>query len=167
MASPQQLVAQGALYAAFAAVIGYFSAAPMYTHQHPDLALIKLSFSHPGQRKQPCRQLTSEEIAKLAPNMRRQTVCARERLPVRVQIELDGTPLFEDALPPSGIARNGVSTAYARFPTVSGRHRVVARLRDSARTEGFDYERAADIELLPQQNFVIDFRAGAGGFVFR
>ena len=38
--------------------------------------------------------------------------------------------------------------------------------RDSARREGFDYTRSTDIELKPRQNFVVDFRAEAGGFSF-
>ena len=48
----------------------------------------------------------------------------------------------------------------------AGRHRLVARLRDSDRTEGFDYEHEAEIELAPGQNFVVDFRAVSGGFIF-
>jgi hypothetical protein len=33
----------------------------------------------------------------------------------------------------------------------------VARLRDSARTEGFDHEAARQVTLAPGQNFAIDF----------
>jgi hypothetical protein len=43
---------------------------------------------------------------------------------------------------------------------------VTARLRDSARTEGFDYTRSTEVELKPRQNFVVDFHAATGGFSF-
>ena len=47
-----------------------------------------------------------------------------------------------------------------------GRHWLVARLRDSDRTEGLDYESAAEGELAPDQDFVVDFRSETGGFIF-
>jgi hypothetical protein len=40
-------------------------------------------------------------------------------------------------------------------------------MRDSSRREGFDFERSATVMLAPRQNFVIDFHADAGGFIFR
>jgi hypothetical protein len=43
----------------------------------------------------------------------------------------------------------------------------VARLRDSDRSEGFDYERTGVLELAPAQSLAIDFRAEMGGFVLR
>ena len=44
--------------------------------------------------------------------------------------------------------------------------RPVLALRDSRRSEGFDYEREAEITLEPGQSFVVDFRAEMGGFLF-
>jgi len=40
-------------------------------------------------------------------------------------------------------------------------------MRDTARPDGFDHERAARLTLGPDQMFVIDFRADGGGFIFR
>ena len=153
-------------YVAFGLVIAYFATSPAYTYLPPDRAQIKLSFSHAGARKGECRRLAPDELAKLAPNMRREMVCPRERLALHVELELDGVVLYRAELPPSGIARDGVSNAYARFFVPPGRHRLVARLRDTARTEGFDHEREDEIELAPGQNFVIDFSAPDGGFQF-
>jgi hypothetical protein len=39
------------------------------------------------------------------------------------------------------------------------------RLRDTARTEGYDYELDQIIDLRPQQNLAVDFRPEMGGFV--
>jgi hypothetical protein len=55
---------------------------------------------------------------------------------------------------------------YHRFPVAAGRHEFVARLRDSRRSDGFDYEGSAVLELVPQQNLAIDFQPDAGGFLF-
>jgi hypothetical protein len=161
-----QTAGQVIAYALFAVVIGYFATRPAYTHLAPGKAVIKLSFSHAGQHKGECRQLTQEELNKLPPNMRRPMDCPRERLPLLIELELDGQLLYQDELPPSGLAGDGASTAYKKFPVDSGQHHLVARLRESGRTDGFDYEKEAEVTLAPQQNFVIDFRPELGGFLF-
>ncbi len=166
MTRPLAILGQALAYLLFAAVLGVFSAAPSYTHLEPDRALIKLSFSHAAQRKGECRRLTPEEIAALPPNMRRTQDCPRERLPVLVELVLDGRVVARELLPPAGLHGDGASAVYRRFPVNAGRHRLVARLRDSGRTEGFDYEGAAEVELAPGQNFVVDFRSETGGFIF-
>ncbi len=167
MPRPARLIAQLMLYGLFAAVTGILSNAPSHTHFPPDKALIKLSFSHPAKRKGECRRLTRKEIAKLAPNMRRTRDCPRERLPVLVELDLDGALLHRESLPPTGLWSDGASSIHRRFPVAAGRHRLVVRLRDSARATGYDYQRSADIDLAPGRNFVIDFRAEAGGFILR
>jgi hypothetical protein len=166
MARPAQYLAQALAYALFAGFIGYFSTSPAYTQLDPRLALVKLSFSHAGQHRGECRRLTSEEIAALPPNMRRPLDCPRERLPVEVELLLDGKVLYHGVLPPSGLAKDGASTAYRKFPVPPGPHHLVARLRDSDRPVGYDYERQADVTLHPRQSFVIDFRPAQGGFLF-
>ena len=107
MKTALRFVAQAILYAAFVTVIGYFSNSPSYRHLPPDAALLKLSLSHAGARKEACRQRTPEELAKLAPNMRAQSVCPRERAPVVVDVELDGVRVFHVVAPPSGFAKDG------------------------------------------------------------
>lgn len=159
-------IGQFIAYALFALVVGYFATQPAYTHLDPDKALIKLSFSHAGAHRQECRQLTQEELNRLPPNMRRPMDCPRERRPLLVELELDGEILYRDELPPSGLAGDGASTAYRKFPVAAGSHQLVARLRDSRREEGFDYVKSAEVTLAPQQNFVIDFRPEFGGFLF-
>ena len=161
---PRHIVLQIFAYTAFAVVLGYFATKPSYVHLDPEKALIKLSFSHAGEKKTECRRLSPEEIAKLAPNMRRALDCPRERVPLLVELLLDDELLYRDLLPPSGLARDGASTAYQRFPAEPGSHHLVVRLRDTRRSEGFDWEFASDIHLVPQQNLVVDFRAEAGGF---
>jgi hypothetical protein len=167
MIKPLNLIGQAIAYVLFGAMIGYFSTAPAFVHHDPNMAQIKISFSHAAQRVGECRRLSPEEIAKLAPNMRRPLDCPRERLPIFIELELDKELLYRGELPPTGLARDGSATIYQRFPVTAGKHQLVARLRDSKRTKGFDYVDKADVELVPQQNFVIEFRAETGGFIFK
>ena len=166
MASIFQYIGQAIAYTLFAVVVGYFATKPAYTYSPPDKAQIKLSFGHAGGHETECRRRTQEELNQLAPNMRRPLDCPRGRLPVLIELELDGELLYSEALPPSGLAGDGVSTAYKTFAVDPGEHRLVARLRDSNRSEGFDYEKTSEITLSPQQNFVVDFHPSRDGFLF-
>lgn len=166
MASIFQYLGQAIAYTLFAVVLGYFATKPAYTYFPPDKAQIKLSFGHAADHETECRRLTQEELNQLAPNMRRPMDCPRGRLPVLIELELDGELLYSAELPPSGIAGDGVSTAYKTFAVEPGQHQLVARLRDSSRSEGFDHEKSSVITLSPQQNFVIDFHPSRGGFLF-
>jgi hypothetical protein len=167
MARSAQYVAQGLVLAIAVVLVGYLSNAPTY-HRFPiDEAQVLLSLSHGAKPKGKCRTLSAEDVARTAANMRRLTVCPRERLPMTIEIVIDGRRLFHRTVPPGGLAGDSPSRVYQRFSLPTGRHRLTARLRDSARSEGFDHERTADIDLAPRQRLVIDFRANAGGFVFR
>ena len=152
-------------YAGAMALTGYLSALPVYRHLDPQTALLKLSFSHAGERIKDCRPLSPEEIAALPPNMRRPTECERERVPLRVELELDGTLLLDEQLPPSGLARDGASTVYRSFPVTPGDHDLLMRLRDSRREEGFDHERRSRVRLSPGEVLAIDFSREKGGFL--
>ena len=158
--------AQLALYAGFAFAVGTFSGYPPYARVEPGDAVVKLSFSHAGAHREPCRTLSPEELAALAPNMRSGVDCPRARVPVTVELEIDGERVYDAALPASGLAHDGPSSVYERFAVPAGAHVIRVRLRDTAREHGFDYERTADVRLAPRQSFVIDFRAELGGFRF-
>ena len=156
--------AQAVLYAAFVAFIGYFSNSPAYEHLAPGDALLKVSLTHAGARKQACRERTPEELAKLAPNMRAQSVCPRERVPITVEVTLDGAPLFRVVAPPSGLAKDGAATVYRRVPIAAGSHRIGARLADDP-SGAFTFSKDATIDLAPGRVVVIDFDPAKGGFV--
>ena len=156
---------QVAVYAAIALLIGYFAAAPNYVHFPPDRAQIKLTVVHGAQRREACYQRSAAELEQLAPNMRKKLDCPRERLPLWLEVMLDDRILYRASLPPTGLSRDGPSRAYQRFMVEPGSYRLRLRLRDSARTEGYDYQLDKDIELRPQQSLAIDFRADIGGFI--
>ncbi|MBX6366906.1 MAG: hypothetical protein IRZ04_02940 [Rhodospirillales bacterium] len=163
-----QWAGQAAAYAGFAAFVGYFSSAPAYTHLDPAMALVKVSFSHGAPRQAACRERSAEELAKLPPTMRRKMDCPRVRPTVSLELLVDGIPLIAESLPPSGLSKDGPSRIYRTIPVTAGTHTLTARLRDTIRDDGeWDYERTITAELAPAQNFVVDFRADAGGFLFR
>lgn len=166
MTAARRVLGQALLYIAFVVLIAY-GTSRSFTHFPPDKALIKLSFTHGAARASACRRLSPEELAKLPPNMRRAVECERGRLPVVVEMMVDGATLLSEVLPPTGLARDGPSRIYRSFAVDPGQHRLVLHLRDTPREKGFDYTREADVQLMPQQNFVIDFRPEGSGFIFR
>ena len=127
-------------------------------------AVVKLAFSHGGQRQ--CRQLTEAELEELPPNMRRREVCDRERPPVRVELEIDGETAFAGDLPPTGLAGDGPSQVYKSFVVPAGAHRLAVRLSDDPTKDGFEYTAERRVELAPAQNLAIDFAPEEGGFTF-
>ncbi len=167
MADVPRMTVQVLAYLAFAAVVGSLSASPAYDYAKADKATVKLSFSHAADRVKPCVRLTPEEIAKLAPNMRRSESCERERLPLTVRVELDGALLTEIVAPPSGLWNDGPASVYRRFEVDPGKHTITARLRHSARTDGWDYTHSEAVTLVAGRYFTITFRAETGGFRFR
>ena len=162
-----QFVGQGLIYAAAAVLIGYFATAPVYQQFPEGMAQLKLSFAHGAKRVKACRRLTPQEIAKLPPNERRPNTCERKRVAVHVQLDVDGKRLLDTLLEPIGLAGDGPARIYRKFAVEPGTHMVVARLRDSRSTDGFDYETRREVFLAAGQNVAIDFKADAGGFIFR
>lgn len=162
-----QLAGQALFYAVLAVLVGYFASQPVYRQLPEDMAQIKLSFRHGARRVEDCRKLTPEEIAKLPPKERRPNTCSRERIPIAVELALDDRILYRAVLAPTGLSRDGPAEAYEKFAVPAGRHTLIAKLRDSKRTEGFDFERRAEIDLKPMQNLAVDFKADQGGFLFR
>jgi hypothetical protein len=162
-----QIAGQILVYGAVAVPTGYFSASPLY-HQVPEgYAQIKLALQHGGNRVEDCRKLTREELSKLPSNERRANTCSRERVPLVIEISIDGRVIYADTLQPTGLSRDGISKAYKKFLVPAGSHVIGAKLRDSNRVEGFDFDQNLEIDLRPWQNLAIDFKAEQGGFIFR
>ena len=167
MSDPLRFAGQAVFYAVCAAAIGYLSTNPVYRQVAEGQAQIKLALSHSGEPAEDCHRATPEELAKLPSNQRRAGSCARQRQAVTIQLLLDGRPIYQATLQPTGLWHDMPSKAYEKFLVPAGAHVIEARLRDSKRTTGFDYESRFAAELKPWQNFAIDFQAEQGGFLFR
>jgi hypothetical protein len=162
MKSASSIVGQVIFFGCIAILLGVFSVKPQFAHFESDKALIRLSFIHAGERTVECHKRTAKELRELPPNMRKPLDCPRRRVDLIVELVLDGELLFRESLPPSGIAGDGSGQVYEGFVVEPGSHNLVVRLRDSRRDSGFDYEREAQIELSPRENFVVDFRPEDG-----
>lgn len=160
-------VGQALLYGAFALTIAVFSNWPVYRPLPAGQALVKLSFTHAAKRMAECRKLSAEELARLPPNMRSATKCERERAPVKVEVDIDGAPVFRELAPPSGLSRDGASSIYRRAGVTAGTHRIAVRMKDSPGSGDFDYRREAEVNLKPAQILVIDFDAEKGGITLQ
>jgi hypothetical protein len=154
-------------YATLAVALGYFSASPPYAYGSAEAAVIKVSLSHATERVAPCVRLTPEEVAALAPNMRRSESCERARLPLSIEIDVDGRQVMAINASPAGLWSDGPASVYRKLEFPPGEHRLSARLRDSARTDGWDYAYSENVRLEPGRYLTITFRAENGGFVFR
>lgn len=167
MHSVLRFLLQVAAYVAMAASLGYFATLPRYQYGNAGLASVKVSLSHAADRVKPCVQLTQEEIAELAANMRRTETCERERLPLIFELDIDGETILSLQAEPSGLWNDGPASIYERFAVAPGEHAIAARLRDSARTDGWDYANEETVELQPGRYFTITFKPETGGFNFR
>lgn len=160
------ITGQLVFFGLFVAVLMVFSNSPRYEHFPPGQALLKVSISHAGQIKGECHKRSAEELAKLSPNMRVTESCPRERSDILLELSMDDKLLFRGKLPPSGIQRDGFASIYHRYPMSSGKHRLVARMKDHEKLTEYNYVKQMDINLAPAQVFVIDFDEKAGGFIF-
>jgi len=142
--------------------IGFLSTAPALPLLGDDQALLTLSFSHAAQRIEECKQLTPSELAKLEPNMRRPTQCERGRWPLVIEVLVDGNPVYGATLVASGLSDDGPASLFKQFALTSGPHRLTLRLRDSGRTNGFDYDSTVNVQLHERQNFSVKFDSSTG-----
>jgi hypothetical protein len=160
-------IVQALLYALFAAGIGYFSLSPGYQYADAEKASVKVSFSHAASRVEDCVKLTPQEINDRARAGEPISECGRERLPVTLELEIDGVIVYRVDKEPSGLWNDGPAAVYERFDVEPGPHTITARLRDTAREAGWDYTHTEEAVLLPGRYFTITFRAETGGFRYR
>lgn len=164
---PGHLIGQAIFYGFFALTIGYFSASPPYKRLPDNTGIVKLSLTHPGQRKHACVDRTPEELAKLAPNMRSKQKCERERSEVEVYLEIDGKERFHGISRPAGLSKDGASHFYSRFNVPAGEHNFKVKMRDRVRDDkGYDYENEFTLKIEHRQIFVINFLSDEKRFSF-
>jgi len=159
-----QYLGQAVMYGLFISFIGYFAGSPAYIFMKPDMAMVKLTFSHPGKRKQPCRYRSAEELAAMPAHLRKKKDCPRERSPVDVVLELDGQVVYRATIMPAGMSSDLASPIYERIRLPAGKHRLQLRMRDDVHSEGFNYTLDETVLLQPAQILVIDFDSENGKF---
>jgi hypothetical protein len=161
-----RIFGQIVFYAIFIAFIGYFATSPAYTFLPKGMSLIKLTFSHAGKRKEPCRERSAEELKEMPSHLRKKKDCPRERSPVEMEMKLDGEVIYAAIVTPSGLSHDLASPIYERIRLPSGEHQLKLSMRDDIHTKGYNYVLNQTVTMRPAQILVIDFDSENGNFSF-
>ncbi len=121
-----------------------------------------VSFKHPGQKSETCRDLTEEEKRKTPPHMRPPKICERKRNDVRMRVSLDDRVVIEKAYAPAGIWSDGNSLAIERIEVAPGDHRVKVSIGDSADPKEFTFESEQLVAFEPHAIKVVRFDRTTG-----
>ena len=159
---PLRYLLQAINYTVFMALIWYFATAPSVRILEENEAMITIAFAHAGDLRQPCQKLSSEELAKLAPNMRKLEDCPRERSPVIIEAALNGMTLYSKTLAPPGFYSDGGVDVYYSGKVPAGSHQFEIKMNDSVRKEGFNHTFKQEININPAQIVLIDFNSEKG-----
>jgi hypothetical protein len=153
-------------YALFMLLVWYFSAAPPYRHLTAEQAVVTVAFAHAGQRREACRELSQEELARLPPNMRAPVDCPRERSPVTLELLLDGELLLREVVNAPGLYSDLGVDIYRSAKVPAGTHELAVRMNDDVRVPGPTHSRTQTVSLAPAQRLVVDFDSDTGKFLF-
>jgi hypothetical protein len=151
-------------YMIFTAVVWYFSIKPAYHQLEKDQAVITLSFTHATKLREECRKLSQEEFLNLAPNMRVPMDCPRARSPLRLELYLDDKLIKNAALEPPGFHSDQSISLFQRIKVRTGEHKLRVWMNDDINREGSTYQHEQTVILKPEQQVLLDFDVGSGGF---
>lgn len=165
--TPLQIGGQIVATAALLAVVGALASGPSYRAFGPDEALVKVSITHATQRREACHKRSKEELEKLPPNMRAANQCSRERVPMELAIDVDGQRRLTAKAEPAGLSKDSAASVYRLFRVPAGRHTVAVRMRESLRSDGYDFTAEQVVELPRHKVLVVDFDDDAQAFRFR
>ena len=149
-------------YLLFIGIIGYFATNPAIRVLADDEAVITIAFAHAGDLREPCTTLSGEELAALPANMRKPEKCPRERSPVIIETLLNGAPLYNSTLQPSGIFGDGGVDVYYNAKIPSGDHHLSIRMDDSVRVPGFNHTFEKTVKIAPAQILLVEFDSRQG-----
>ena len=156
---------QAVNYSAFMLAVWYFSAAPAIEVLPPDKAILTIAFNHAGELREPCRELSREELDALAKNMQASTDCPRARSPVTIQASLDGEELLDRTLHAPGLFADGGVDVYHSMPVRSGKHVLEARMSDSVQRPGFRHAFRQQVDFPPGRVVLLRFELERGFFI--
>jgi hypothetical protein len=163
-AKPRRPVLQLAAAVVLSAVLGTVAFAfsnLSYRTPHSSRPELIVSFNHSGAIRE-ARQLTKEELAQRLPHMRAQVNVTRERVPVRLRVQVDGQAVFDQTFQPKGLHHDGPSMALTRLPILPGRHEVRVELADTADPEKWTRQWSETVEFQESRNRVVLFDTKAG-----
>ena len=155
-------IVRAVVFAVIAVALGVFSQWPSYQAFPQGKAEVIVSFSLYGARAQACRELSEKEMADLPANMRRPKICPRPRVPVLIDVNIDGEQVLHETLAPSGFAHDGAAQIYRKFQVPSGSHEFEVAIRNSKRSDGYDMVETRTFDLSDKEILVVDVREDKG-----
>ncbi len=157
---PMQVAAALALVFVLSTVTFVFSNLPYRPPHSPEPELI-VSFNHHGAIVE-SRKLTNEELDKRLPHMRAQVNVTRERLPVRLRVQVDGRSLLDQSYQPKGLSHDGPCIAVVRLPVTPGSHLVRVELADTADSDKWTLQWSEVVNFAESRAWVVLFDTKAG-----
>ncbi len=127
----RRLLLAGALAAVVLAAVTWSVSRVGYASPARPSPELVVSFKHPGQVGEQCRELTPDEKRNTPPHMRPEKVCERRRVPVRMRVFVDGALVHAAAHEPRGLWGDGNSMTIARLPLAVGQHHVRVEIGDT------------------------------------
>jgi ferredoxin len=121
-----------------------------------------VTFKHPGQIGENCRELSAEEKAALPAHMRRDRICDRARSSVRLRVTVDDGSPVQGLYAPQGIWNDGNSVAVEHIPVPAGEHRVRVEIGDSADPSEWTYSAEQTLAFTEAARRVIVFDRVSG-----
>ncbi len=161
---PTKLLLQVVNYTIFMAMVWFFSIKPPFQQLRADQAVVTLAFGHAAKVVAQCKRLSAEELAKLAPNMRKPMDCPRERSPVNIELKLDGNVVVKDVLNAPGLYQDQGVDYYQNIRVPAGTHTLAVWMNDDVNTSGPTYQHEQTVSLSPAQRLVVTFDAKGEGF---
>jgi hypothetical protein len=161
------ILGQGLAHLAFALVIGYFSSQPTYQAFPKNQAMIKLSISHAGMRKQACTERAVAHQRNIPKTARKLMDCPRERHPVSIEMKIDDKVVFNAAAQPSGLSNDGKSLFHHRFPVPTGNHKIAVSLYEAETSKGPQYKFKQSVDLKAGSIAVVGFNTTTKEIFFR
>jgi coenzyme F420-reducing hydrogenase delta subunit/NAD-dependent dihydropyrimidine dehydrogenase PreA subunit len=116
-----------------------------------------VSFKHPGQSAEKCREPNAADEQKLPVHMRPKQVCERRRSDVRLRVHVDGQKVVERAYEPRGVWSDGNSIAIERIPVPPGEHDVRVEVGDSPELSEWAHKVEQRLRFEPGHRHVVLF----------
>lgn len=121
---------------------------------------------HYGQVLEQAADTASQSTDTRPLHMRPQHAAASERAAVRVQLELDGRVLYDRALRPRGLRREGPSTMLQSLQVPAGTHVVRVRINDSGLDGEWAHEWSGSVTFAENTRQVLSYDASGRGFIW-
>jgi len=90
--------------------------------------------------------------------------CPRERSPLRLELFLDDKLLIKATQEPLGFYKDQGVNLFQRIKVKAGEHKLRVWMNDDVNVDEPTYQHEQIVILKPEQQLLLDFDAGSGGF---